>query len=489
MEEATPRPTTGGPAELVISLAMQALTSTDVLALYRQACRGLALYADAEVHLVERDASGVLLTRVSTEDPPTDPDELMRSTDALVLPIADGGPTRRLIVQPAPTSARAVGVARQVAEILEGASKRHRRESALQASEARLQMAQELAGLGSYDWEIQTDTNTWSDELFRIYGSEPGSFNASYEKFLSLLHPDDRETVQEVHRKAFETMSPYQMEERIIRPNGDMRILKSNGVVIPDEHGQPARMAGICYDITELRAAEEDRRRLHDASIARAQALAINDSIVQGLATGLGHLRLGDVTESELFLVETLSAARAMMDDLLSQTKGERDIAAGDFLRDEPARVTGFSEPRTSAEQSDGPTVTIKGARGPGIRVVVADDTAEMRRLTRHILESDSSVKIVGEAATGHEAIQMSGTLLPDVLILDLAMPVMDGLTAIPGVLLSSPDTQILVMTGYGTEVGETALAAGAHGFIEKGAPMDSLRAEVARLGRRVVAD
>ena len=49
--------------------------------------------------------------------------------------------------------------------------------------------------MGDYDWHIPTDTNRWSDQLYRIYGHEPQSFNASYERFLSLIHPDDRERI------------------------------------------------------------------------------------------------------------------------------------------------------------------------------------------------------------------------------------------------------------------------------------------------------
>ena len=62
----------------------------------------------------------------------------------------------------------------------------------------RVDNAQQLALMGDYDWHIPTDTNTWSDQLFRIYGYEPGSFHPSYEKFLSLIHPDDRDRISGV---------------------------------------------------------------------------------------------------------------------------------------------------------------------------------------------------------------------------------------------------------------------------------------------------
>jgi PAS domain S-box-containing protein len=339
-------------------------------------------------------------------------------------------------------------------------------------------MAQQLANLGSYDWEISTDTNRWSDELYRIYGCDPQSFNASYEKFMSFIHPDDRERVKAIHEKAFQTLEPYEMEERIIRPDGEERILKSNGVVIPDEHGNPARMAGICWDITELKRAEEDRGRLREIQTARSHALTINDTIVQGLVSALGHLRLGDDSESELFLTETLAAARKMMDDLLHETFGLGGLEPGDLVRPEPATLEG-TEPHRQA-QPDGSGTTARERND--ITVLVADDTPSMRRLTRHILQDVGNIVVVGEAADGREAIDLTASLTPDVLILDLAMPEIDGLSAIPQVRESSPHTRILVMTGYGEEVGDQARTLGAHAYLEKGSSMDELRNEVVRL-------
>ncbi len=83
---------------------------------------------------------------------------------------------------------------------------------------ARVDNAQHLANMGDYDWHIPTDTNRWSDQLFRIYGHEPQSFNASYERFLSLVHPDDRERITALHQQAYGSGEPWQVIERIVRP-------------------------------------------------------------------------------------------------------------------------------------------------------------------------------------------------------------------------------------------------------------------------------
>ena len=108
---------------------------------------------------------------------------------------------------------------------------------------ARVDNAQILANMGDYDWHIPTDTNTWSDQLYRIYGHPPKSFNPSYERFISLLHPEDRERITGLHQNAYATGEPYKMIERIVRPDGEVRYLSSNGEVLMDETGTPTTHA------------------------------------------------------------------------------------------------------------------------------------------------------------------------------------------------------------------------------------------------------
>ncbi len=134
-------------------------------------------------------------------------------------------------------------------------------ESRLADLTQRVDNAQQLAGMGDYDWHIPTDTNRWSDQLYRIYGHEPQSFNASYERFLSMLHPEDRERIMGVHQAAYATGEPYQMIERVVRPSGELRYLSSNGQVIMNDEGVPVRMRGTCVDITDRVLAEQERER------------------------------------------------------------------------------------------------------------------------------------------------------------------------------------------------------------------------------------
>ena len=139
-----------------------------------------------------------------------------------------------------------------------------RLEAEAQLNDLRLRVdsAQQLANMGDYDWHMPTDTNRWSDQLYRIYGYEPQSFNASYQRFISLIHPEDRDRISQLHQRAYTTGEPYSMLERIVRPDGEVRYLSSNGQVVMDESGTPVRMRGTCIDVTDRVLAEREREHI-----------------------------------------------------------------------------------------------------------------------------------------------------------------------------------------------------------------------------------
>ena len=120
----------------------------------------------------------------------------------------------------------------------------------------------------------------------------------------------------------------------------------------------------------------------------------------------------------------------------------------------------------------------------PQIRVLVADDLPQIRAVLKRALERDGRFEIVGEAADGIEAVDMTTSLRPDALVLDLSMPGMDGMEAIPKILASSPGTKIVVLSGF-SEMAPDVLKAGAHGFFEKTAPPQELAGTIAALVSR----
>jgi DNA-binding NarL/FixJ family response regulator len=114
------------------------------------------------------------------------------------------------------------------------------------------------------------------------------------------------------------------------------------------------------------------------------------------------------------------------------------------------------------------------------IRVVLVDDMAELRALVRLTLERSGRFAVVGEAANGQEAIEAAAAHTPDVVILDVAMPVMDGMEALPKILDVAPDVHVVVLSGFSeARLGGEAASRGAVAYLEKGLPPDLL---VARL-------
>jgi len=115
---------------------------------------------------------------------------------------------------------------------------------------------------------------------------------------------------------------------------------------------------------------------------------------------------------------------------------------------------------------ADGGTRTLAAT----IRVLVVDDVPDIRKLIRLTLERCGPFDVVGEAGDGEQAIQEAARLQPDIVLLDLSMPVMDGLEALPEILHASPESKVLVLSGFTAgEMSDEAIRLGASGYMEKG--------------------
>ena len=116
----------------------------------------------------------------------------------------------------------------------------------------------------------------------------------------------------------------------------------------------------------------------------------------------------------------------------------------------------------------------------PPISIFLCDDVPELRALLRFGLEEDGELHVVGEAGNARAGIEAIGELRPDIILLDLSMPDMDGLEAIPHLRQASPATAIVVFSGFAADrMRDTALALGAVRYVEKGTPLDTVRATV----------
>lgn len=159
-------------------------------------------------------------------------------------------------------------------------SERQAYQDALLASEARhrhladqLAAAQQIAGIGIWEWDIGADTLAWSDELCRIFGVEQGSHPATYAEYLTRVDPDDRTGVDAAIQHAFTTGRPFVFDHRVVLADHGLRIVHCLGDVALDEAGTAVRMTGTAQDVTEREMAAEALRR-SESRLAEAQATA-----------------------------------------------------------------------------------------------------------------------------------------------------------------------------------------------------------------------
>jgi len=153
-------------------------------------------------------------------------------------------------------------------------------EAELRSTTRRLAEAEQLARVGSWEWDIPNNRVEWSDQLFRIYGLEPQSITPSYEAFLGYVHPDDREAVDARNHKAFADHQPFEDIKRVVRADGGEILMRTQGEVVCDADGAPIRMIGVCEDVTAEERASRARAEL--ASIVASSGDAIYSVDMRG---------------------------------------------------------------------------------------------------------------------------------------------------------------------------------------------------------------
>ncbi|MBI5818463.1 MAG: PAS domain S-box protein, partial [Verrucomicrobia bacterium] len=144
------------------------------------------------------------------------------------------------------------GLSSSIAQVIQQA----RAEEALRESEAELQLSFEAGQLGNWSWDIVTGEVKWSERCKALYGLPPDAV-MSYDRFLQAVHPEDREKVDAALKKAIETRTDYDVEKRIVWPDGSVHWTATRGRVFCNTAGKPVRVLGVTFDITERKKMEQ----------------------------------------------------------------------------------------------------------------------------------------------------------------------------------------------------------------------------------------
>lgn len=135
--------------------------------------------------------------------------------------------------------------------VIRDVTERVQMERELERSRARLAEAERVAQMGSWEWDLVNDNVTWSEGLFHIYGLSRGHFDPSFEGGIRRVFPEDREFVRSTMQAALAKRSSFTLEYRALRSDGRVRTLRSQGDVVVDEAGRPARIVGVVQDVTD----------------------------------------------------------------------------------------------------------------------------------------------------------------------------------------------------------------------------------------------
>lgn len=131
-----------------------------------------------------------------------------------------------------------------------------------------LKLAQQVSHTGSWELDLREDELRWTDEIYRIFEKDPESFQASYDSFLELVHPEDREMVDRAFRKSLEEQSTYHITHRLRLPDGRIKYVEEHCRHFYDEQGAPVRSIGTIQDVTEREIGRQQlEESLHEKQV------------------------------------------------------------------------------------------------------------------------------------------------------------------------------------------------------------------------------
>jgi two-component system NtrC family sensor kinase len=241
-----------------------------------------------------------------------------------------------------------VGRLRDMGRALQGALQRESAARlAQEEQQIQLALAQEVASIGSWVWDVARDEHAWSPQFYRIFGLAMGEACPSCELALACVHPDDRASVRAAFETALRERRAFECEHRVVHHGGEVRFVHARGQLFLDRGGSPTKMIGTAQDVTEHKALQDDlvvaRRLAGLGTLARGVAHEINNPLAYVLSSlsfatnELEGLAGEEPGEALAEVVAALKEARAgadqvryIVNDLQAFSSGRDRLAAVD---------------------------------------------------------------------------------------------------------------------------------------------------------------
>ena len=221
----------------------------------------------------------------------------------------------------------------RTADLQREITEREQAEEKRQWTEKQLKSAQRIAHLGSWEMDIATGASQWSDEFFRICGYEPDAFTPSADIGFQIIHPDDREAAAQALSHAIEIGENYHIEKRIVRPDGEVRWVLSQGEVLYDEQHRPLKLLGSFLDITDRKQAEEalkqSEEQFRNAFETAAHGMALVSLEGKWLEVNRALCALVGYSEEELLKIDFQTITHP--DDLDADLEYVRQLLANEI--------------------------------------------------------------------------------------------------------------------------------------------------------------